>query len=81
MMHARAKKNNGFLPGLVTGGVVGAALAVALAPRLAAELRRRITDAADDTGDAASRRYRDVGARGVAQLAVTATTAADSRRS
>ena len=62
-MNARAEKNNGFLLGLVIGGAVGAALAVALAPRLAAELRQRISDAANDVSDAASKRYRDASTR------------------
>ena len=61
-MQQRSDSNgiNGFLLGLVTGGALGAALAITFAPKLAAELRQRVTGAAGDLGDAASRNYRDV---------------------
>ena len=54
---------NGFILGLLTGTAVGAALAIALAPKLAKELRQRVTSAAGDFTDAASRRYEDANAR------------------
>jgi gas vesicle protein len=55
--------SNGFMLGVITGGVIGAALAIALAPRLAAELRQRVTAAAGDVADAATRTYRDASVR------------------
>ena len=54
---------SGFLLGLITGGVVGAALAIAFAPRLAKELRERVSAAACDLGDSATKRYRDASER------------------
>jgi gas vesicle protein len=55
--------HNGFFLGLITGGVIGAILAIALAPKLAAELRQRVTTAAGDAADAATRTYRDASIR------------------
>jgi gas vesicle protein len=65
LMNTRVENEKGgqFLPGLLTGGVIGAAVAIAFAPRLGSELRARLTGAAADVSDAASRRYRDASTR------------------
>jgi gas vesicle protein len=60
---ANTTDNGRFLLGLVTGSVVGAALAIAFAPRLVSELRERVTAAAGDLSDAATKNYRDVSTR------------------
>src|SRR5437763_7098000 len=73
-MTIRAENNNAhFFLGLVTGSVLGAGLAIAFAPKLAAELRERVTAAAGDLGDTASKRYQEMSARVVGNVeAVTA---------
>jgi gas vesicle protein len=65
MMNTRVQNDGGsnFLLGLITGGVIGASLAIAFAPRLAKELRQRVTAAANDFSDSASKSYRDASAR------------------
>src|SRR4051812_8231817 len=73
-MTIRAENNQGnFFLGLVTGSVLGAGLAIAFAPKLTAELRERVTAAAVDLGDTASKRYQEMSARVVGNVeAVTA---------
>ena len=58
-----SSSNPGFFLGVLAGGAIGAALAIAFAPRLAAELRQRVTSAAGDVADAATRTYRDATVR------------------
>jgi gas vesicle protein len=64
MMNTRVENNNSrFFLGLLIGSVTGAAIAMAFAPRLASELRERVTGAAADVSDAASKGYRDARTR------------------
>jgi len=61
--HTEARRDYGFVIGLLTGTVVGAGLTMWLAPHVAAEVRERMTDSARGLRERASEQLQQASTR------------------
>jgi gas vesicle protein len=61
--HTEARRDYGFVIGLLTGTVVGAGLTMWLAPQVAAEVRERVTDSARGLRERASEQLQQASTR------------------